>query len=97
MLPSRITTLWTDSFYSLSNEQYQYFVLDSTAFALLYDAQEGVHSMQNVIISVLLLYLWSPQHHYKIEVVDGGRTQLLSNNKLRAVSATKFQLLVSQT
>lgn len=57
------------------------------------EASSFVHSMQNVIVLVLLLYFCSPQLPCKKEVVDGRRSRLLSNNKLCSVSATKFQLL----
>lgn len=56
------------------------------------EASSFVLSMQNVIVSVLLLYFRSPQLPCKKEVVDGRRRQLLSTNKLCSVSAQSSTL-----
>lgn len=99
MLPSRITTFLTDNFYSLLYPVNSINTSCSTALHLLcftrHDKESSsfVHSMQNVVVLVLLLYFWSAQLPCKKEVVDGRRSQLLSNNKLCSVSATEFQLL----
>lgn len=62
--------------------------------ALWCTARRPVHlSMQNVNVLVVLLYFWFPPPLCKKEVVDGRRSQLLSNKKLCNVSATKFLLL----
>lgn len=77
---------WTVSIFHVR----QHFICSS----LSRTARRPVHlSIQNVIVLVVLLYFWFPQLLCKKEVVDGRRSQLISNNKLCSVSATKFLLL----